>query len=48
MLWQNEIRRAYFFGDVDNEEAANFINDLTSDFGDSEPEKAFEIINLTT
>jgi hypothetical protein len=46
VLWQTDIRTIYFFGDINNEEAANFINDINGEYGESEPEMAFEVINL--
>ena len=36
LLYQSEIKKIYFFGDIDDEDSTNFINDLNY----------FEIINI--
>lgn len=43
MLWHTTIRDIYFFGDIDDEESANLINDLIDDESGKNP---FNVINL--
>ena len=40
-MWQLKLKRLCFFGDIDDEDAAGFLNDIS----EKEPENSFEIIN---